>query len=316
MIICDIVRVGAVTTRRRDRAATGIIVRADRDRRVRRGNDVRLLQHRRDRRAALRRTGAAAARGRGGRAGALLDGDRSSRRRSAARSSASGARCRSSPTPCPTSSRSRRSSRCARRSRRARAAIRRRCGRSSPRDSAGSGVTGSSATCALLFTWANLVFEGIFLVLIVVGRRQGLSGARSALLIAVFGVCSLARLTRRAARCTVGSRCARSWWLRSGCSSASPPSSSKPNVYVLARRVLPVGASSARASTRSIIGYRMAVVSRPAYRPRQQRRADDRALRHAARPARRRPPARFVLRAYDRRGLRGLPLRCSACSRP
>ena len=47
-------------------------------------------------------------------------------------------------------------------------------------------------TCALLFTWVNLVFEGIFLVMIVVGRRQGLSGAQIGALIAVIGVFSLA----------------------------------------------------------------------------------------------------------------------------
>jgi predicted MFS family arabinose efflux permease len=47
-------------------------------------------------------------------------------------------------------------------------------------------------TSALLFTWTNLAFEGLFLVLIVVGRRQGLSGGEIGALIACFGVCSLA----------------------------------------------------------------------------------------------------------------------------
>jgi MFS family permease len=46
-------------------------------------------------------------------------------------------------------------------------------------------------SCALLFTFTNLVFEGMFLVLIVLGRRHGLSGGEIGGLIAIFGVCSL-----------------------------------------------------------------------------------------------------------------------------
>ena len=45
--------------------------------------------------------------------------------------------------------------------------------------------------CALLFMFTNLVFEGMFLVLIVIGKRQGLSSGEIGALIAVFGVCSL-----------------------------------------------------------------------------------------------------------------------------
>ncbi len=47
-------------------------------------------------------------------------------------------------------------------------------------------------TCALLFTWSNLAFEGLFLIVIVVGRRHGLSSGEIGGLIAVFGVCQLA----------------------------------------------------------------------------------------------------------------------------
>jgi MFS family permease len=47
-------------------------------------------------------------------------------------------------------------------------------------------------SCAILFTFTNLVFEGMFLTLIVIGRRQGLSGGEIGALIAIFGVCSLA----------------------------------------------------------------------------------------------------------------------------
>jgi MFS family permease len=46
-------------------------------------------------------------------------------------------------------------------------------------------------TCALLFTWSNLVFEGLFLIMIVVAHRQGLSSSAIGALIAVFGGCML-----------------------------------------------------------------------------------------------------------------------------
>jgi MFS family permease len=46
-------------------------------------------------------------------------------------------------------------------------------------------------SCALLFTWSNLVFEGLFLIMIVVARRQGLSSSAIGALIAAFGACML-----------------------------------------------------------------------------------------------------------------------------
>jgi hypothetical protein len=46
-------------------------------------------------------------------------------------------------------------------------------------------------TCALLFTATNLIYEGLILVLVVVGRKQGLSAGEIGGLIAVFGACSL-----------------------------------------------------------------------------------------------------------------------------
>jgi hypothetical protein len=46
-------------------------------------------------------------------------------------------------------------------------------------------------TCALLFTATNLILEGLILVLVVVGRRQGLSSGEIGGLIAAFGACSL-----------------------------------------------------------------------------------------------------------------------------
>ena len=47
-------------------------------------------------------------------------------------------------------------------------------------------------TCALMFTWTNLVFEGIVLAFIVIAKRDGLSSAHIGLLITLVGVASLA----------------------------------------------------------------------------------------------------------------------------
>ena len=46
-------------------------------------------------------------------------------------------------------------------------------------------------TCALLFTTTNLIYEGLILVMVVVGRKQGLSSGEIGGLIAAFGACSL-----------------------------------------------------------------------------------------------------------------------------
>jgi MFS family permease len=46
-------------------------------------------------------------------------------------------------------------------------------------------------SCALLFTWTNLAFEGIVLAFIVIAKRQGLTSTEIGLLIAGFGACSL-----------------------------------------------------------------------------------------------------------------------------
>lgn len=47
-------------------------------------------------------------------------------------------------------------------------------------------------SCALIFTWTNLAFEGIILAFIVIAKRQGLTSTEIGLLIAAFGACSLA----------------------------------------------------------------------------------------------------------------------------
>jgi MFS family permease len=113
-------------------------------------------------------------------------------------------------------------------------------------------------TCALLFTWVNLVYEGIFLVLIVVGRRQGLSGAQIGALIAALGLSSLAgslaspRFQRRLSMRTfvVGSL-----WLQLGIAAFVL----KPSIYVLVVAVLPAAFFGPSVNA-VIIGYRVAVV--------------------------------------------------------
>jgi MFS family permease len=113
-------------------------------------------------------------------------------------------------------------------------------------------------TCALLFTWVNVVFEGTFLVMIVEGRRQGLSGAQIGALIAVVGVFSLAgslaspRLQRRLSMRTF---IVASFWLQLFIAAFLL----KPSIYVLVVGSLPaafLGPSVAAV----VIGYRVAVV--------------------------------------------------------
>jgi predicted MFS family arabinose efflux permease len=110
----------------------------------------------------------------------------------------------------------------------------------------------------LLFTWVNLVFEGVFLVTIVVGRRQGLSGGQIGLLIAVIGLCALAgslvspRLQRRLSMRTI---VVGSLWLQL-CIVAFVV---KPSVYVLVAGALPAALLGPSVNA-IIIGYRVAVV--------------------------------------------------------
>jgi MFS family permease len=112
--------------------------------------------------------------------------------------------------------------------------------------------------CALLFSWTNLVFEALFLVLIVVGRGQGLSGGQIGALIAVFGVCSLLgsviapRIVRLVSMRTlvIGS-----FWLQLGFAAFLV----KPDVFVLLAGCIPM-ALFLPAVNAAVIGYRTAVV--------------------------------------------------------
>jgi hypothetical protein len=113
-------------------------------------------------------------------------------------------------------------------------------------------------TCAILFTWVNLLFEATFLVLIVVGRRQGLSGAHIGALIAVLGLCSLAgsvaspRLQRLLSMraIVVGS-----FWLQLGIAAFVL----EPNIYVLLGGAIPAAFLGPSVNA-IVIGYRVAVV--------------------------------------------------------
>jgi MFS family permease len=113
-------------------------------------------------------------------------------------------------------------------------------------------------TCAILFTWVNAVFEGTFLVLIVVGRRQGLSGGQIGALIAAIGLVSLAgslaspRFQRHVSmrQLVVGSL-----WLQL-CIAAFVI---KPSIYVLVGAAVPAAFVGPSVNA-VIIGYRVAIV--------------------------------------------------------
>ena len=112
-------------------------------------------------------------------------------------------------------------------------------------------------TCALIFTWSNLAFEGMFLVFIVVGKRQGLSSGQIGLLIAGFGLSALVgsavspwvqkRLSMRAI--VIGSL-----WLQAGTIGFVID----PSIYVLLACVLPMAAFFPTVNA-VVIGYRVAV---------------------------------------------------------
>jgi MFS family permease len=112
--------------------------------------------------------------------------------------------------------------------------------------------------CALLFSWTNLVFEALFLVLIVVARRQGLTSAQIGALIAGFGVCSLLgsvvapRIIRVVSMRTlvIGG-----FWVQLGFAAFLL----KPSVYVLLAGSVPM-ALFTPVVTSAVIGYRTAVV--------------------------------------------------------
>jgi len=113
-------------------------------------------------------------------------------------------------------------------------------------------------TCALLFSFVNLVWNGLFLVFIVVARRQGLSGAQIGLLIAIFGGCSLLgslAAPRIALVLSMRSIIVAGFWVQLGFAVFLL----EPNCYVLLAGVAPA-AFFAPAGNSVVIGYRTAIV--------------------------------------------------------
>jgi MFS family permease len=112
--------------------------------------------------------------------------------------------------------------------------------------------------CALLFSLTNLVYEALFLVVIVVGRRQGLSGAEIGAVFATFGACTLAgsmlapRIVRAVSMRTL---LVAGFWLQLGFAVFLL----KPNVYVLLAGSIPFALATPAANA-AVIGYRTAMV--------------------------------------------------------
>jgi hypothetical protein len=112
-------------------------------------------------------------------------------------------------------------------------------------------------TCAFLFGLANFVGPGVLLAVVVLGKRQGLSGGQVGALVAAFGACLLvgslvAPLVRRLL--PVRAVLLLELWTWPGCALFL----FWPNVYVLTASILPT--ALAIPSTDSVVhGYRIAM---------------------------------------------------------
>jgi MFS family permease len=112
-------------------------------------------------------------------------------------------------------------------------------------------------TVALLFGLANFIGPGVLLAVVVIGRRQGLSGGQVGILVAAFGACLLlgsflSPLVRR--RLPVRAVLLLEFWTWTG----SGLFLLWPSVYVLAASLLPTGLVIP--STDSVVhGYRLAM---------------------------------------------------------
>jgi hypothetical protein len=112
-------------------------------------------------------------------------------------------------------------------------------------------------TCAFLFGLSNFIGPGVLLALVVIGKRQGLSGGRVGVLVAAFGACllagsMLAPLVRRVL--SVRAVLLLELWTWLGCAVFLV----WPDVYVLAAGIVPT--ALAIPSTDSVVhGYRIAM---------------------------------------------------------
>jgi Transmembrane secretion effector len=112
-------------------------------------------------------------------------------------------------------------------------------------------------TCAFLYGFGNFTLPGVFLVVVVVGERQGLSGGRIGLLFAVFGACTLAGsllspLLRRALSMRT------ILWIELWAGLGSAAFLVRPDVYVLTAGMLPLGVAMPVTDS-VVVGYRIAV---------------------------------------------------------
>jgi Transmembrane secretion effector len=112
-------------------------------------------------------------------------------------------------------------------------------------------------TCALLFALGNFIAPGLLLALVVVGKRQGLTGAEVGALVAAFGACLLlgsfaSSVVRRVL--PVRAVLLLELWTWIGCAAFLV----RPSVYVLTAGLLPT--ALAIPSTDSVVaGYRIAM---------------------------------------------------------
>jgi MFS family permease len=113
-------------------------------------------------------------------------------------------------------------------------------------------------TCAVLATWANLTFEALLLVLIVVGRREGLSGGELGALLAAIGVALVlgSVLSPRLQRLVSMRKLIVGWlWINLGIALFVV----EPRVYVLLAAALPSALLTPSVNA-VVIGYRTAIV--------------------------------------------------------
>jgi hypothetical protein len=112
-------------------------------------------------------------------------------------------------------------------------------------------------TCALLFGLANFIGPGVLLAVVIIGKRQGLSGGEVGALVAAFGACLLvgsflSPIVRRLL--PVRAVLVLELWTWVGCAAFLV----WPNVYVLTAGILPTAAVIP--STDSVVhGYRIAM---------------------------------------------------------
>lgn len=113
-------------------------------------------------------------------------------------------------------------------------------------------------TCALMFAFTNVAGNALFLFLVVVGKRQGLSSAAIGLLVAVYGGLSLVgSVVSPRVQKLLSMRSIVVWtlWLAIGVGAYAI----EPNVYVLIAGVVPLALLNPSLNA-VVIGYRVAIV--------------------------------------------------------